>query len=63
MGQRAILGKFIPKAEGYPAQDAQSPGHPFILLFPLGKQCEQYIFHELHQLGTVLYHLERVEPV
>ena len=33
------------------------------LLFPLGKQCEQDIFHELHQLGTVLYHLERVEPV
>ena len=45
------------------AEDAQTSGDPFVLLFLLGKQREQHVLHQLDQFRAVPHHLERVEPV
>ena len=63
MRQRTVFGKLVPKPESHSTQNTQPTGHPFILLFFLGKQRKQDILHELQQFGAVLYNFQRVETV
>ena len=58
-----MLGEFVPEPERHAAEDAQTSGYPFVLLFLLGKQREQHVLHQLDQFRAVPHHLERVEPV